>query len=97
MLPTRVSDLPNWGQGGAAAFKPGENFSVSLDKVIIESFVIGPKDYVTVAGKVDGRTAFYGIGPLDEKTLPKVAKIVDDNRGQTLLSIGTIEIPEDED
>ena len=97
MLPKRVSDLPNWGQGGAAAFKQGENFSVSLDKVIIESFIIGQKDCVTVAGKADGRTTFYGIGPLDEKTLRKVAKIVDDNRGQTLLSIGTMEIPEDED
>jgi len=92
-----MSDLPNWGQGGAAAFKPGENFSISLDKVIIASLVIDPKGYVTVAGKVDGRTAFYGIGPLDERTLPKVAKIVADNRGQTLLSIGTIEIPEHED
>ena len=48
MLPKRVSDLPNWGPGGAAAFKPGESFSVSLDKVIIESFIISTKDYVTV-------------------------------------------------
>jgi hypothetical protein len=39
----------------------------------------------------------WGSGPLDEKTLAKVAKIVDDNRGQTLLSIGTVEIPPDED
>jgi hypothetical protein len=97
VLHKRISDLPNWGQGGAAAFKPGENFSVSLDKVIIERTIPGQKNYVTIVGNFDGRTVFYGLGPLDEKILPKVGKIVDDNRGETLLFIGTIEIPPDED
>jgi hypothetical protein len=97
MLLKRVMDLPNWGSGPAAAFKPGETLAVSLENVIIERVIPGQKSYLGIAGRFNQRTVFYNIGPLDEKTLEKVAKIVDENRGQPLLSIGTIQIPPDED
>ena len=97
MLPKRLMDLSNWGSGPAAAFKPGETFAVSLQNVTIDRVIPGPKSYLCIAGRFNDRTVFYNVGPLDEKTLAKVAKIVDENRGQTLLSIGTAEIPPDED
>lgn len=97
MLPRRLMDLPNWGSGTAAAFKPGDNFAISLDRVIIECIIPAPKDYLGVAGIFNKQTVFYNIGPLEEKEFAKVAEIVDKNRGQSLLSIGPIEIPADED
>jgi hypothetical protein len=70
---------------------------VSLDNVIIQAVVPAAKDYVGIAGQVNGRTVFYAMGSLDEKTLHKFGKIVHDNRGELLLSIGTVELPPDED
>jgi hypothetical protein len=97
MLPKRIMDLPKWGEGPAGAFKPGHTFAISPQDVIIERALPGgPKGFVAIAGNWNGAPAFYSIGPLDDKTLAKVAKIVDDNRGKPLLSIGPIEIPPDE-
>ena len=97
MLPKRVMHLPNWGDGPAAAFKPGQTFAVSLGEVIIQRVIPAPRGYLGIAGVHNEKAAIYNVGPLDEKTLRKVAKIVEDNKGNTLLSIGTIEIPPDED
>jgi len=93
----RILDLPGWGNGPAGGFKPGETFAVTLDHVIIQSVIPSPRGYLCIAGLFNQRTVFCNVGPLDEKTLPKVAKIVNDNKGAPLLSIGTIEIPADED
>jgi hypothetical protein len=50
-------------------------------------------DQVIFRCNFNGRSVLYTFQTLDKKTSEEIAKILSDNLGKTLLSIGVIEIP----
>ena len=55
------------------------------------------QDHVLFSCSFEGRSLFYDFPLLDENNREKITKILHENIGKTLLSIGSIEIPKDED
>ena len=55
------------------------------------------QDHVLFSCLFEGRSVFYDFPLLDENNREKVVEILHENTGKTLLSIGPIEIPKDED
>jgi hypothetical protein len=89
-------DLPGWQiltPGGAKS--EGERFPTALDQVTIERVDRLMVDHVIFTCTFNGRLVPYIFQMPDKKTGEKIAKILNDNRGKTLLSIGVIEIPPD--
>lgn len=88
-------DLANWPPQSGGTYTPGEPFPISAEEVTIQNVLYVMKDHVTVSCDFRGRPATYDLFVPDEKTAKKIAKILADNHGKTLMSIGTIPIPED--
>jgi hypothetical protein len=96
----RVMNLPGWPPEASGTFARGGTFPMTPDQVFIERVVHTTPDVLTFACSFnDGKAAqhpLYHWRLLGDKT-QKIEKILHDNKGNTLLSIGTIEIPEDDD
>jgi hypothetical protein len=87
-------DLPGWqslNPGGAKL--EGERAPTALDQVTIERVDRVMADQVIFRCNFNGRSVLYTFQTLDKKTSEEIAKILSDNLGKTLLSIGVIEIP----
>ena len=98
----RVMDLLGWVPQPGGAKSEGDRVP-SPDAVFIERVLKVFEDHIMFAcsfidrstGEAKARSYFYDFPMLDKKTLPKIAEILNDNIGKTLLSIGTIEISKD--
>jgi hypothetical protein len=97
----RVMELPGWPPEAAGTFDPlsGVTFAGTADTVYIERVIRATPDVLMFACSFDnGKTAqhpLYHWKVLGDNAL-KVEKILHNNIGKLLLSIGTIEIPEDD-
>jgi hypothetical protein len=89
----RVIDLPGWPPNPGGAKLEGETSPTALDQVTIERVDCVMVDHVIFISSFDGRLVPYIFQMPDKKTGEKIAKILNDNRGKTLLSIGVVEIP----
>lgn len=94
----RVMDLPGWVPQPGGPTSPGETFPISAEQVTIERVVgIFGEDRLLFTCRFDGRSVPHSFPLLDLKTAAKITTILMDNIGKTLLSIGTTEIPDDEE
>jgi hypothetical protein len=99
----KVKNLPGWIPQPGGVISPGDTFPTHADQVTIERVLQVFKDHVlfackfvsTSSGEPKGRSVFYDFPMLDEKSGTKIAEILHNNLGRTLLSIGEIEIPSD--
>lgn len=97
-MKTRVMDLPGWVPQSGGAYDPHtDKFPVAAGEVTIENVHHVMNDHVTFTCIFNGRSVSYDFFVLDAKMAKKIAKILVNNRGKSLLSIGTMEIPADED
>ena len=92
----RLMDLPGWVPQSGGAHKTGETMLYAPEKVTIEGALRVLPGCVSFTCIFHGKAIGYDFWISDKKLAEKVAKILNDNRGKTLLSIGWIEIPEDE-
>jgi len=94
----RVADLPGWVPQSGGPTSPGETFPITADQVTIERVigVFGEHHFLFMC-RFNDRSVSYDFPLLDAKTAAKIANILNENIGKTLLSIGTIEIPEDDE
>ncbi len=97
----KVMELPGWPPEGAGSFDPldGATFAGTADTVYIERIIRVTPDVLMFScsfndGKTD-RHPVYHWNHLGD-TAPKVEKILHDNIGEILLSVGTIDVPEDD-
>jgi hypothetical protein len=98
----RVRDLPGWvpQPGGARSTgervpRPNEVFIERVLQVFNDNLIFTCRFVDNFSGKPEGRSVFYSFPVLEKETLPKIAEIINQNVGKTLLSIGDIEIPSD--
>jgi hypothetical protein len=97
----KVMELPGWPPEATGTFGPhsGATFAGAADTVYIQSVIFATSDALMFSCSFyDGNAAqhpVYHWNYLGDNAL-KVAKILHDNSGKMLLSIGTIEIPEDD-
>jgi hypothetical protein len=91
-----VSQLPGWIPQPGGPKSEGDRFPTTADQVTIERVIgIFGEHHIVFTCKFNGRSVSYDFPLLDAKSAPKIAAILNDNIGNTLLSIGTIEIPID--
>lgn len=90
-----VMDLPGWPPLPGGATSGGKRFPVSADQVTIERVLGKMHDHVLFSCKFYGASVFFNLPMLDENNRERIAEILHDNISKTLLSIGSIEIPED--
>jgi hypothetical protein len=94
----RVMDLPGWIPQPGGPTSPGESFPIYPEQVTIERVVGIFGEYrLLFTCRFDGRSVPYNFPLPDLKTAAKITVILTENVGKTLLSIGTIEIPEDDE
>jgi len=93
VLPKRVMDLPGWPPEPGGAMTIGGRFPVTVDQVTIERVVALRGEHLLFTYRFDGQSVFYDFPLLDKPDAEKIIKIVNDNVGKVLLSIGTIELP----
>lgn len=91
----RVMDLPGWPPNPGGSVSGGGTFPIAIDLAVIEEVIQVMKDHVTFTCRSNGDVAPYRFQMPDTRTGEKIAKILNDNRGRSLLSIGIIEIPTD--
>jgi hypothetical protein len=97
----KVMELPGWPPEASGTFDPrsGTKFVGTADTVYIERVIRATPDLLMfVCSFNDGKTAqhpVYHWNHLGDHAL-KVEKILHDHIGKRLLSIGAIEIPEDD-
>ncbi|WP_263376039.1 hypothetical protein [Granulicella aggregans] len=97
----KVMELPGWPPEATGTFDPlrGATFAGTADTVYIERVIRATSDVLMFACSFnDGKTAqhpVYHWNHLGDNAL-KVEKILHNNIGELLLSIGTIGIPEDD-
>jgi hypothetical protein len=89
----RVMDLPRWPPNPGGAKSEGERSPTEPGQVTIEQVNQVMVDHVMFICSFNGRLVPYNFQMPDKKTGEKIAIILNDNRGKTLLSIGIIEIP----
>ncbi|MGD0737603.1 MAG: hypothetical protein ABR976_20925 [Terracidiphilus sp.] len=89
----RVMDLPGWPPNPGGAKSEGERSPTALDQVTIEQVNHVMEDHVMFTCRFNGHQVPHNFQLADKKTGEKIEKILNDNRGKTLLSIGIIEIP----
>jgi hypothetical protein len=92
-------DLPGWPPEATGTFDPhrGATFAGTADSVFVERVIRATPDVLMFACSFnDGTKAQHPVyhWNLLGDNAPKVEKILHENIGKTLLSIGTIEIPE---
>ena len=93
----RVMDLKGWVPQSGGAFKSGNVFPMSAEQVTIEKILRVMDDHVSFTCDFGGRSEGYDFFVPDKKTANKIAKILNDNVGKTLFSIGFMELPPDQD
>jgi hypothetical protein len=97
-LKTRVMDLPEWVPQPGGPTSPGETFPLATDQVTFERVIgVFGEHHLMFMCRFNGRSVSYNYPLLDPKTAATIANILNENIGNTLLSIGTIEIPEDDE
>jgi hypothetical protein len=89
-------DLPGWVPQSGGAHKTGDAMLYPAEKVTIEGVSHVLPGCVSFTCSFQGKSIGYDFWILDKKLAEKVAKVLNDNRGKTLLSIGWVEISEDE-
>jgi hypothetical protein len=92
----RIMDLGNWPPEGAGPVNNGESVPLCADQVMINNVLQIGRTRVIFSCLLEGRTLIYHLLVDDVNMGIQVARILSDNRGKTLLSIGTIEIPASE-
>lgn len=88
----RVMDLPGWAPNVGSG---RELFPASADQVSIGRVLEVKRDRVEFLCNYRARSVYCSFQMPDVNTGQKIAEILRDNAGKTLLSIGSIEIPAD--
>jgi chemotaxis protein CheY-P-specific phosphatase CheC len=91
----RIMDLPGWPPIPGGAHKPGDFFPTSTDQVTIETVLRISEGNVMFMCRFGDRSVGYHFFVADENTAKKVAAVLSGNIGETLLSIGMMELPPD--
>lgn len=89
----RVMDLLGWPPIPGGARSEGERSPTSLDQVTIEAVTSVMLDHVNFTCMFHERPVSYSFPVPDKNTGEKVANILNDNRKGTLLSVATLEVP----
>jgi hypothetical protein len=91
----RVMDLPGWVPQPGGAYRPGDLIPLAAEEVTIEGVSRVMDNYVSFTCIFRGRPVSYDFWVSDQRLAAKVVKILKENIGETLLSIGVVNIPED--
>ena len=90
-----VNGVENWPPQPAGTFKPGESFAVFPEEVIVGDVVRVVDRRVDFTGKFGEKTVNYSWPTLEEKTAQRLAKILEEHKGKTLLTVGMALMPND--
>lgn len=89
----RLKDLPGWVPQPCNSKAAGDTFPMTADQVTIERVIWLKDGHLVFACRFGRELVFHDFQHLDDATGELIGKILDENRGKTLLSVGAIEIP----
>jgi hypothetical protein len=89
----RVMDLPHWPPEPGGAFKPGDQLAISSEQVLIDEVMKVDGTKLTFTCAFDGKKLSYDYAAPSVRTAEKLAMILRENVGNTLFSVGVIELP----
>jgi protein tyrosine phosphatase (PTP) superfamily phosphohydrolase (DUF442 family) len=90
-------DLPGWPPQSGGAHKPGDFFPVTTDQVTVETVLRISEGNVMFMCRFGDRSVGYYFFVPHEKTAKQVAAVLSKNVGESLLAIGMMELPPDDD
>jgi len=90
-----VNGVENWPPQPAMAFKPGDSFAIFPEEVVVGDVVRVVDRRVDFNGKFGKKTVTYSWQTLEEKTAERLAKILEEYKGKTLLTVGMALMPND--
>ena len=97
-LKLRVIDLPHWPPPPALSGpERGATVPTGTEEVTVKDVTRVVDSRVDFTGMFGNYKVTYSMKTPDEKTAKKLAKILEDKAGQTLASVGPIELPADEE
>ena len=91
----RVSDLAGWPPIGGGAYGRGNSFAISSEQVAVKEVVRIVDEHVTFTCAFEGNLLTYDFCAPNEETADKVGKLLKENSGKTLFSVGMLELPLD--
>ena len=95
MAVQRVMDLTGWPPDGGGTWAPGETFAISSEQVTIKGVVRIAGNRVDFSCTFTDKVVNYRFSVPDERTARRLGTILANSIGNSLFSVGMVEIPED--
>lgn len=91
----KLSDLTSDWPLSVVEGKASVTYPVRWDEALMNGPVFVDQEFVRFYVRYEGKTVLCSFQTPGEKTSVRIAKVLEGNKGETVQSIGTIEVPEE--